>query len=272
MIANDCITASVEVYSDMEFDEICEVNPPAEPIVKSSMLQDKLYVVQENDEGKYTVFIDKILPPLKSAYEPHDTFSPDYFIAMHKLVHEPGPSYSRGTPNYLGARIPLQHTGLNLPRWRYYLRGYENVDVCQFLEYGFPLGLQSDLKPGLKSATRNHGSAHQFYTWIDEFLQTGLKLGDIVGPFQSSPFEKVHVSPLMTAVKKPSGRRAVFDASFGDVSLNDVTHPDTYLGEQILYTFPKIEDFKSLVLDCGQGCFMWKRDLKRYFLQIPLDP
>ena len=216
--------------------------------------------------------MDKVLPPLSTAIEPHEHFSQDYFVALHKLVNAPGSTYPEGTPNYLGARIPLQHTSLRLERWRYHLRGYEHVDICQFLEYGFPLGLNSDPKPVLKSTMRNHGSSYQFYKWIDEFIQTGIELGDIAGPFHTSPYDKPHISPLMTAVKKPSSRRAVFDASFGDLSLNNNTPSDSYLGQSICYAYPKIKDFKRLVLESGRGCMIWKRDLKRYFLQIPLDP
>ena len=38
------------------------------------------------------------------------------------------------------------------------------------------------------------------------------------------------------------------------------------------YDFPKIEDFKRIVLNCGSGSFLWKRDLSRYYLQLPVDP
>ena len=77
---------------------------------------------------------------------------------------------------------------------------------------------------------------------------------------------------MMTAVKKPDGRRAVFDASYGDFSLNKGTPLKQYLGEPIEFEYPKIEDFRSLVLKCGRNCMMWKRDLSSFFLQIPLDP
>ena len=82
----------------------------------------------------------------------------------------------------------------------------------------------------------------------------------------------VHISPLMTAPKKPDSRRAVYDATFGDFSLNNNTPSDQYMGQPIIFSYPKIEDFKRLVLTLGQGCLIWKRDLSRYFLQIPLDP
>ena len=76
----------------------------------------------------------------------------------------------------------------------------------------------------------------------------------------------------MTAVKKPAGRRAVFDATFGEYSLNNGTPTDAYLNEPFQYDFPRIEDFKRFVLKCGPGCYIWKRDLSRYYLQLPVDP
>ena len=108
--------------------------------------------------------------------------------------------------------------------------------------------------PALVSTLRNHGSSYQFFTHIDEFLKTGLERGELDGPFRVPPFKEVHVSPLMTAVKKKTdSRRAVFDATFGDYSLNNNTPPDTYLHEPFEYDFPKIEDFNRIVLECGPG-------------------
>jgi hypothetical protein len=76
----------------------------------------------------------------------------------------------------------------------------------------------------------------------------------------------------MTAEKKPSSRRCVFDATFGDFSLNNSTPTDMYMGQPIEFAFPRIEDFRRLILSCGRGCWIWKRDMARFFLQIPLDP
>ena len=59
---------------------------------------------------------------------------------------------------------------------------------------------------------------------------------------------------------------------FGDYSLNNSTPGDLYLGQPCVYTFPKIDDFRRMILRCGRGCFLFKRDLSRFFLQIPLDP
>ena len=147
---------------------------------------------------------------------------------------------------------------------------YEGIEILQFLEFGFPLGL--DEVPTLSPALKNHGSAYQFYPWLDKFFASGLLKGGVTGPCGSAPFAVSMVSPLMTANKKPSDRRAVYDASFGEFSLNNSTPSDNYLGEKCLYTYPKLEDFQQMILACGRSCLMWKRDLARYFLQLPLDP
>ena len=140
------------------------------------------------------------------------------------------------------------------------------------MEYGFPLGLSEEPIPTLISSQSNHGSAYNFYTWWDDFLAKGVEKCDLVGGFASSPFQSVHISPLMTAEKKPSSRRCVFDATFGDFSLNNSTPSGMYMGEPIEFAFPRIEDFRKLILTCGRGCWIWKRDMARFFLQIPLDP
>ena len=140
------------------------------------------------------------------------------------------------------------------------------------MQFGFPLGLQEAPLPVLVPAQANHGSSYQYYTTIDKFLKVGVEKCDLVGPFVASPFEDFHTSPLMTAPKKPSSRRPVFDATFGDYSLNNNTPSDQYLGQPMEYAYPRIEDFKLLVLQKGRGCFIWKRDLSRFFLQIPLCP
>ena len=76
----------------------------------------------------------------------------------------------------------------------------------------------------------------------------------------------------MTAPKKPASRRAVFDASFGDFSLNMNTPEKVYVGEDYAFLFPTVDVFANLIVNLGPGCYLWKRDLSRFFLQLPLDP
>ena len=261
---------------DNEFDLSLGTQSSAKPLLKPSTLQNAYFFLPSSNSCTgglvSTVFMDKKLPQCAADLTGNKMYNVDYFVSLHKLVSAQGGHYPAGTSNYLGARIPLKHTGLKIDRWRHHLLGYENVEICQFLVYGFPIGLSEDPTPKLVSTMRNHGSSYQFYKHIDKFLETGLKLCDVAGPCLSSPFDTVHISPLMTAPKKPDSRRAVFDASFGDFSLNKGTPVDLYMGQPIEFSYPKIEDFKQIVLKEGKGCFIYKRDLSRYYLQIPLDP
>ena len=242
---------------------------PEMPVLKPGLLKPFRFVLPN---GK--CFIDKVLPRPTVPMVEHKEFHATYHINLHHKAVAPGQRgqyrWREGTPNYLGARIPLEHTTFNLSSWRKHLIGYQDIEVLQFLEFGFPLGL--NILPTLSPALANHGSSYQYYPWMDKFFAGGLLKGGVTGPCGSAPFANPMVSPLMTAFKKPNERRAVYDASFGEFSLNNSTPSDNYLGEQCLYTYPKIEDFQHLILKCGRGCLMWKRDLSRYYLQLPLDP
>ena len=221
------------------------------------------------------VFVDKVLPAPNHALKMNEIYTPEYFISLHNITAAPGiradgSSYPAYTPNHLGARVQMPHVKLKLDRWRYHLVGYECAELVQFIEYGFPLGLSS--LPDLECSRRNHGSAYMWYDHVDKFICTEIQEGGLSGPFQKVPWWNAIISPLMTAHKKVMSRRTVFDATFGERSLNNNTPGDHYMGLPCKYTFPKIQDYKEMILTCGPGCLMWKRDLSRFFLQLPLDP
>ena len=220
-------------------------------------------------------FMDKALPASENTLLANTVFTADYYVALHNITVAPGIKgdgtvYPAFTPNHLGARVRLPHVKLNIERWRHHLIGYEHAELVQLLEFGFPLGLSS--VPELGSCTRNHGSAYMWFSHVDKFICTEVTEGGMTGPFGRAPWWGTIVSPLMTAHKKVRSRRTVFDATFGDKSLNNSTPSDLYMGLPCKYTFPKIEDYKTMILNSGQGAFMWKRDLSRFFLQLPLDP
>ena len=242
----------------------------AMPVVRTNSLKE--YTVKFNGQ----TFVDRCLPKPSSGINPHNRFTPVYYVALHNLVANGGHDgngfwYPPNTPNYKGARIPLVHTGLNIKNWRRHLIGYgESNELMQFMEFGFPLGLKES--PVLSPCSRNHGSAYQFFPHIDKFITAEITRGGLTGPFTSPPWPGLMLSPLMTAPKKPDSRRPVFDATFGEFSLNNSTPIEHYLGTPTVYTYPKIDDFRRILLACGEGCFMWKRDLHRFYLQIPMDP
>ena len=124
------------------------------------------------------------------------------------------------------------------------------------MEYGFPLGLQEDFT--LKPVLKNHSSSYEYYSHVDKFIKKELLKGGMCGPFATSPFQDLMISPLMTSPKKPNSRRTVFDASFSEYSLNLNTPDKLYLGDEYDFSFPKLDDFAQLISKFGSGCYMWK--------------
>ena len=242
---------------------------PAKPIIKPRFLKDMFFSLPNG-----SIFMDKVLPSPGVSLTEHKRFDAQYYISLYEQTAAAGVrgqyKWPENTPNYIGARVPLVHTSFNLQRWRYHLTGYHSPEIIQFLEYGFPLGLNQ--LPELSPALSNHGSAYQFYPWLDKFFSSGLLKGGVSGPCATVPFCDAMISPLMTADKKPSSRRAVYDATYGQYSLNNATPCEYYMGVKTVYTYPKVDDFRDIVLKCGTGCWLWKRDLARYYLQLPLDP
>ena len=124
----------------------------------------------------------------------------------------------------------------------------------------------------LEPSLRNHQSSFEFYTYIDKFLAKEVAQAAVSGPVPEPAFSPMMLSPMMTTTKNPSSRRPVFDASFGDWSINENTPRKSYLGGLYDFTFPSVLDFADMISKVGQGCLLWKRDLSRRFLQLPVDP
>ena len=265
-------TQSPPLPADLPFIDavdLTDFSQPVKPVLKPGLLRESCFALSHDK-----LFIDRVLPAPAVSLVKHSEYPVSYYINLHKLTSAAGSrgqySWPENTPNCLGACVPLSHTSFQLDAWRKHLVGYTSPELVQHLEFGFPLGLSD--RPVLSPALRNHGSSYQYFPWIDRFFADGLLKGGLTGPCGAVPFDTIMVSPLMTAKKKPSSRRAVYDATYGPQSLNNATPPEHYLGENIAYTYPKVEDFQRLVLKCGQGCFLFKRDLARYYLQLPLDP
>ncbi|CAC5380591.1 unnamed protein product [Mytilus coruscus] len=84
-------------------------------------------------------------------------------------------------------------------------------------------------------------------------------------PFQS----KVYIVPKIT----PGERRVILDLSFPFENCIDACiDKDIYLGESVNLTYPSVDDFINLIKLKGRHCGIFKRDLKRAYRQIPIDP
>ena len=55
-------------------------------------------------------------------------------------------------------------------------------------------------------------------------------------------------------------------------SLNNNTPQKAYHEVEYEFSFPKIDDLADMIAHLGRGCYLFKRDLSRYFLQLKVDP
>ena len=97
-------------------------------------------------------------------------------------------------PNFMGARIPV-HSQFNIPAWKSYLIEYWNKQTIDL----FPLDF--DRSRTLESTQDNHTSVLKCPDHVQHYIDTGIKYGAILGPFDQYPFP-CHQSPFLTKKKQ----------------------------------------------------------------------
>ena len=178
-----------------------------------------------------------------------------------------------GLPNCLGARIPLP-SSLNLEAWRLYIdTDTDEVDLLQYLQFGFPLGYLGPISP--THDTQNHDSASRFPAHIDHFISTEKEAGAMIGPFNAPPFAPwVHVSPLMSRPKAdPGKRRVITDLTFpADSSINAYVMKNSALGEVREHTLPSFTDLVTALRGAGPHAHLFTIDIARAYKNFMTDP
>ena len=139
-----------------------------------------------------------------------------------------------GRPNFLGPHLSVP-TSLNLSLWQSLLTEYSDAVVCDYLEFGWPIGYNyHGILPS--SDFCNHKGALNFPSAIDSYLSMELALGSVFGPFARNSFvAPIALSPL-NSVSKPDSdeRRLILDLSWpAGSSVNDGISKDFFLGESV---------------------------------------
>ena len=135
-----------------------------------------------------------------------DMTSPSEYLHLVSQVLE------SGCPNYRGRCTPLA-SSFNLDFLRSKIHEYHDKKLVDCLTFGFPLGLSRNAV--IKSnADINHSSALQYPEAVEEYINTELALGALLGPFDHPPHPCFTWSPLMTR-PKGSGRCVILDLSYG---------------------------------------------------------
>ena len=180
-----------------------------------------------------------------------------------------------GIPNYKGCRIPVPiGKKLNMDLWRERLVSYEDKVVCEFLQFGFPLDFDRKAKLNFNER-RNHRGARDFPAVINEYLTRECDDLRIVGPFNRNPLSSpLMISPLNSVPKDDlDERRIIVDLSWPHgSSVNDGISKDHYLGEIIELHYASVTEVCRMAMEVGKGAVIYKRDLRRAYRQVPVDP
>lgn len=178
-----------------------------------------------------------------------------------------------GTHNFRGTRLPIP-THLNISVWRHLLVDYADYQVCDFLEFGWPINYTADHLP--RVPVQNHRSAHRYATAVDNDIAKDLKMTALIGPFHTNPLQSpLTISPIMSVPKPDAadGRRIVIDMSFPNgSSVNDGIPRDEFLGSSVELHFPSVDTLAAIVRRKGRGALMFKKDLKAAYKQLPVCP
>ena len=191
---------------------------------------------------------------------------PSKYDRIYDAVH------SSRLPDFLGACIPLQHN-LHIAAWRRYLPIYNDPEIREYWEYGFPLGYTLGHMP--VSSPMNHSSALCYPSHVNHYIATESHAHALCGPFPYPPFEpSFQINPLMTAPKKHSEmRRVIPDLSHPKgASVNYGIPRDTYLGVPYKLHLPSAQGLQGLIVSQGRGCHLWAIDLQRGYHQLRMCP
>jgi hypothetical protein len=89
-------------------------------------------------------------------------------IKIHEQIRK------SGTHNYLGYKIPVQ-SGINVHLFREKLVDYHDNIICEFLEFGAPVGYEGEFV-GSEFITKNHKGATDFSKEIEKYLKKKLQM------------------------------------------------------------------------------------------------
>ena len=188
-------------------------------------------------------------------------------MLAHKVIKS-------GVPNRWGCRIPVR-SGWHVNAMEELLVGYQDWEITEWLRYGFPVSYDDEAGNPTPADT-NHLGATLFPDHIDSYFEREIRLGATIGPFAIPPFlDRIGVSPLSSRPKKDSESRCIIlDLSypFGE-SVNDSINKEFYCGEKVALTYPTVDTLAKRIIDLKPNkVLLYKRDLARYFRQVPICP
>ena len=106
---------------------------------------------------------------IKFSQSRHSVFDYASRPAMSSFVDAHCAVFSSGQFNYTGICIPVP-SQLNIPAWRTLLQDYEDSVICDFLEFGWPLGYTNQTLPVFH--LRTHRGTLNFPSAVQDYLNS----------------------------------------------------------------------------------------------------
>ena len=162
-------------------------------------------------------------------------------------------------------------TPLLLSGWWFLLRGHPHPNTVHFMLKGISKGFRIGYSYGssvLTSAKQNLQGAVMHPDVVEEYLQTEIRLGRLVGPFPSHAVPNVHISRFGVIPKSHQVNkwRLIVDLSFpADQSINDGIPKELYSLKYIT-----IDDAVEHIVRSGPGTHLAKIDIKSTFRLVPV--
>lgn len=180
-----------------------------------------------------------------------------------------------GTYNRFGLRIPV-NTKWNLDLLESLLHGYEDIEVVEWLRFGWPVD-RSHEQPDPILRVTNHRSAIENADIIDKYIEKEIGLGAMFGPFLAIPWSsRVGINPLQTRLKRNSltKRRVIQNLSWppSGGSVNEGIPVGTYLGQPMKLKYPSVDTLADRIASIDELILIYGFDMNRAYRQLNLDP
>ena len=108
---------------------------------------------------------------------------------------------------------------------------------------------------------------------VDAYIDTERGHNALIGPFESSPVDKLHVSPLMTRPKPDGTRRLIVDLSWPrGLGVNSRIPDNTFDNNPGVLKYPTVDHIVEAVNKLGTDLLLFKIDLKRANRNLRSDP
>ena len=163
--------------------------------------------------------------------------------------------------------IPVTESPVNVRKLLQLSTNHEDPQLLQFLwngfTHGFDIGFSGAITPG---SSKNLQSARLHHEEVTEAINKEVSRGHTLGPFKSSPFDNLHISPLGAVPKKDGTYRLILDLSSpkGE-SINDGINKEDYS-----VSYSSFDNAVDMVRSLGVGAYMAKIDIKYAFRLCPV--